>query len=102
VGIAIRPLEPSVRRISGKRCESRGYQLRHALSGVHAGVNTPYAFGVASASAVRRRACRISTAMITSATFSCTCWKPSMPIASVSSETSPSMYSVFAVVRVTT
>ena len=83
-----------------KRGYVRGYQFRQALSGAQAGVHTPNRFGAASASATRSRAAHVSSAMITSAVFSCTCWNCSIPIASVSSDTSPRMNSVFAFVRV--
>jgi hypothetical protein len=76
--------------------------LRLAFSGVHAGVTRPNRFGAASASAARSSALHVSSATITSAVFSWTCWNCSIPIASVSSETTPRMNSVFARVRVAT
>ena len=85
-----------------KRGYVLGYQFRHALSGAQAGVTRPKRLGAASASAARDSALAVSSATITSAIFSWTCWNCSIPIASVSSETRPRMYSVFALVRVTT
>ena len=50
VGVAIRPLAPNLRTISGSRCETFGNQLRAVLSGSQAGVKTPNSLGAASAS----------------------------------------------------
>ena len=72
------------------------------FSGAQAGVSTPNSFGAASASAARNSARSVSSVVMTSATSAWTCGNCSIPMAWVSSETRPRMYSVLAVVRVTT